>query len=363
MREPTTAYIGLGSNLGRRHTSIQTALEMLSKTPGVELVAVSDLVESPPLGQSGQNNYINAVAKVRTTANPVELHKRLQAIEDSMGRVRRRKWEPRIIDLDLLLFGDEIIDLPDLTVPHPQMHLRSFVLRGLCQLDSRLIHPLLQESVEELAARLGGENFALDADRPQLVSIAGIIGVGKTTLAKKLAAWLDCKAILEAYDKNPFLPQVYQGRRELALDSQLYFLNSRLDQLNHQAIGPSELAISDYIFDKELIYAKRLLNSQQLDLYKNIYDRLSDKVLQPVLVLYLQDSVENCLQRIRQRGRPYERAVQLQFLKALDEDYRQLFDDFKRCPVIRLSMSRFDAMSRTKIIKLAGQVTRYVAVK
>ena len=84
--------------------------------------------------------------------------------------------------MDILLFGEEIINSPDLTVPHPQMHLRSFVLKGLCQFDADLLHPVIKEPMKELANRLNNTDFVLNPKLPQLVGIAGIIGVGKTTL-------------------------------------------------------------------------------------------------------------------------------------------------------------------------------------
>ena len=167
-----------------------------------------------------------------------------------------------------MLFGEEIINSHDLTVPHRQMHLRSFVLSGLCQLNGKLKHPVLKETVEVLAGRLGGGDFVLKTDSPQLVSIAGVIGVGKTTLAKRLAEEFDCEWIAEPYNENPYMPKVYAGDEELALDSQLYFLTHRARQLDADILASGKMVISDYVFDKELLYARRLLSSEQLGLYE-----------------------------------------------------------------------------------------------
>ncbi|MHC4665494.1 MAG: 2-amino-4-hydroxy-6-hydroxymethyldihydropteridine diphosphokinase [Planctomycetota bacterium] len=362
MPEPTTAYIALGSNLGNRQGAIKAALKMLAETPEVRVVASTDLIETAPLGQLAQPKYLNAVAQIQTSLNAEHLHKRLHAIETSLGRTRHQKWAPRTIDLDLLLFGDGIISTPGLTVPHPQMHLRYFVLSGLCRLNGDLIHPALKVPAKELVARLNGADFVLNSDLAQLVSIAGIIGVGKTTLAKKLANLLNCKAIFEAYDKNPFLPDVYAGKKELALDSQLYFLTSRIEQLNPKKLPLRHITVSDYIFDKELIYAKRLLNPQQLTLYERVYQSFEGRIAPPVLVIYLQDSVERCLDRIRKRNRPYEQKISPQFLKKLDSDYECLFAGWKSCPVIRIPMSNFDYSRKSDIKRLADHVKSYVAV-
>jgi len=362
MAKLTTAYIGLGSNLGDREGSIRGALKVLAETKQIEVARVSDLIETTPLAQMNQPKYLNAVAEIKTSLSVEDLHRKMSDIETSLGRARKAKWSPRVIDLDLLLFGSEVINRPNLTVPHREMHLRSFVLKGLCQLNAELLHPVIKESMNELAARLGDADFVPNPNLPQLVSVAGIIGVGKTTLTKKLSNLLGCKQLLEPYDANPFMPAVYAGRKELALDSQLYFLTSRTSQLNHNILAQGQIAVTDYIFDKELIYARRLLNIQQLGLYERIYQPFAEKVAAPVLVIYLTDSVQKCLKRIHERNRPYEQAIEPQFLEALSRDYERLFADWKTCPVIRKQMSKFDCTQDGNIDHLANQIKSYVAV-
>ncbi|MHC4461497.1 MAG: 2-amino-4-hydroxy-6-hydroxymethyldihydropteridine diphosphokinase [Planctomycetota bacterium] len=362
MAEVTIAYIGLGSNLGDREKSISNALKMLAETEHLEVTRATDPNETEPLGRANQPKYLNAVAEIKTTLSAEDLHKKLASIETSLGRVREAKWAPRIIDLDLLLFGGDVVNNPDLTVPHPQMHLRSFVLKGLCRLNPELLHPVIKEPITELAGRLGGCDFVPDPNLPQLVSVAGIIGVGKTTLAEKLSKSFGCKALFEAYDTNPFMPDVYAGKKELALDSQIYFLTSRIEQLNHDSLAKGQIAISDYIFDKELIYAKRLLNAHQLTLYEKFYPPARAEIAAPVLVIYLQDSVQRCLERIHRRNRPYEQKIEPQFLETLNSDYEQLFGHWKTCPVIRKQMSRLDCTRDADIEDLANQIRSYVVV-
>jgi deoxyguanosine kinase len=354
------AYIGLGSNLGDRENTIRRALELLSEAEHIEVTRVSDLIETAPLGQLKQPKFINGVAEVKTTLSAEELYEKLVEIETLLGRERQGKWTSRTIDLDLLLFGSDVIDLPHLKVPHPQMHLRSFVLKGLCQLNPDLIHPVIKEPAKELAARLNGLDFMSNPNQPQLVSIAGIIGVGKTTLAKGLSKKLDCEVLLEPYDTNPFMPDVYAGKKELALDSQLYFLTQRIGQLSRNVLQPRQVVISDYVFNKEQIYAKRLLNALQLDLYEKIYKPVSAEVTQPALVVFLQDSAKSCLERIRERGRSYEQRIDLHFLETLRNDYEQLFAKWKICPIIQIKMSEFDCMRDSDIECLANQVKCYI---
>jgi deoxyadenosine/deoxycytidine kinase len=216
--------------------------------------------------------------------------------------------------------------------------------------------------VKELANRLNNKDFVLNPDLPQLVSLAGIIGVGKTTLAKKLSEMLSCKCIFEPYDKNPFLPEVYAGKKELALDCQLFFLTNRIAQLNLHSLKVGELLFADYVFDKEMIYAKQLLNAEQLALYHTIHKQIVSDIAAPVLVIYLTDSVENCLKRIHRRNRPYEQKIKPQFLDSLSRSHEKLFADWKKCPVIRLSMTEFDYMQQGNIQHLANQIKSYVAI-
>lgn len=362
MPGPTIAYIALGSNQGERGGFIRKALAMLAEAEGIEVVGVSDMIETTPLGGGSQPDYLNAVAEVKTSLIAESLHKVMVDIEVSLGRLRGEKWSPRTIDLDLLLFGYDIVKSYDLTIPHPQMHLRSFVLAGLCQLSCELVHPVLKEPMSELAARLNGGDFVIRPDLPQLVSVAGIIGVGKTTLVKKLSSVLGCEELFEPYDENPFMPAVYAGKKELALDSQLFFLTRRARQLDAGRLGCGGVVISDYCFDKELIYAARLLDGRQQALYQEIFPPFAAKVAKPVLIIYLTDSIANCLERIRRRNRPYEQGIKKELLEAFSSDYEKLFKNWKTCPVIRLSASKFDCTLQGDIRHLAGQVVNYAAM-
>jgi len=248
-----------------------------------------------------------------------------------------------------------------LTIPHCQMHLRSFVLEGLAALNGDLIHPVIKEPINELACRLNGCDFFLNPGVPQLVSIAGVIGAGKTTLAKKISIRLNCQMLSEPYDTNPFLPDVYNGKQELALDSQLYFLTARVEQLNNTNLEKGQIYISDYIFNKELIYSRQTLNPEQLALYNKIYQSSNFKIASPVLVIYLTDSPENCLERIHKRNYPYEQKIELQFLENLETEYNQFFGNWNICPVIRIKTSELDYTKDDDIDHLANQIKYYIA--
>ena len=356
-----TAYVGLGSNLPDRAGAIRRALDAMNQTPEIRVTGVSDIIETRPLGRAGQPDFLNAVCQVRTTLGAEALHRRLSRIEADLGRVRTEdRWSPRTIDLDLLLLGDQVFSSPGLTIPHPEIHLRSFVLRGLVQLDPGRVHPVLGETVTELAARLNGGDFMRDGAAPQVICLAGTIGVGKTTWAKGLAAKLAGQVLFEPYDTNPFLPAVYAGHRELGLDSQLFFLVHRAGQLSPASLEPGRLYLADYLFEQELIYARRLLDPEQWALYREIYPLFAPRICRPVLVLWLEDSAANCLDRISRRNRSYERGIQAAFLQDLADDYKGLFADWTCCPVIRVRTDRLNCLSDGDVDNLARQVVHYV---
>jgi 2-amino-4-hydroxy-6-hydroxymethyldihydropteridine diphosphokinase len=130
-------YVGVGANLGTPRETIAAALALLDQESDIELVAVSTLRETDPVGYEDQPRFVNGVVQLGTELSPRELLARLLAIETRLGRVRGQgpRFGPRTIDLDLLLYGDETVDEPGLTVPHPRLHERRFVLEPLAELD------------------------------------------------------------------------------------------------------------------------------------------------------------------------------------------------------------------------------------
>lgn len=150
-------YVGLGANLGRRCDSIRRALDAVDALPKTELVAASDLYETPARFVEDQPDFINACAHLKTSLSPRELLDALLAVERAMGRARedeRVEKGPRVIDLDLLLYADRVVDEEGLTIPHPGLHRRRFVLEPLVDIASDVVHPTLEKTVRELFERL-----------------------------------------------------------------------------------------------------------------------------------------------------------------------------------------------------------------
>ena len=149
------AHIALGSNLGDRGAALLEALKMLSEVEGVAVRLVSQFIPTEPVGgPDGQGEYLNGAAEIAVTLRPHELLAALQEIERALGRRRdsEGRWGPRTCDLDILLMGDTVLATDDLTIPHPRMHERLFVLRPLASIAPRAVHPVLGVTVVELLA-------------------------------------------------------------------------------------------------------------------------------------------------------------------------------------------------------------------
>ena len=149
----TKAYVGLGANLGAREKTLRRAVELLAQADEVDVLAVSRLRETEPVGIVDQPAFLNGAVAVETALSPRELLDLLLEIERSLGRVRSERWGPRLVDLDLLLYGDEIFDEPGLRVPHRYLHERRFALEPVAELDPELDVPGLG-TVSELLAEL-----------------------------------------------------------------------------------------------------------------------------------------------------------------------------------------------------------------
>lgn len=181
------------------------------------------------------------------------------------------------------------------------------------------------------------------------ISIEGVIGVGKTTLARLLQERFEAELLLEVFEENPFLSNFYEDRARYAFQTQIFFLLSRYHQQNRfvpHILGQSKNLITDYTFAKDALFARINLQGDELDMYYNVHDALAEKIPLPQLVVYLQADTDVLMRRIAQRDRPYERQMERGYIATLNDAYEDFFDDyFQGVPVLRISTNELDIVS------------------
>ena len=176
------------------------------------------------------------------------------------------------------------------------------------------------------------------------IVVEGPIGVGKTTVAEALARELNGRFVREEVEENPFLTKFYKDMRQYAFQTQMFFLLSRWRQ--QQELQQQELfkrnTVADYLFAKDRLFAYLTLEEDELKLYERLHGLLNEKIVKPDLVLYLQASVEVLLDRVRARGRPYERAVSREYLEEVVRAYNYFFFHFTQAPLLVINTNEVD---------------------
>ncbi len=180
--------------------------------------------------------------------------------------------------------------------------------------------------------------------RQKYVVVEGVIGVGKTTLVHNLAEQLSGRLVLEEFEDNPFLADFYKDKAAYALSTQLFFLMSRFRQQEVLAQGElfQNYTISDYLFDKDRIFALLTLEKHELSLYEQLFEVLRPQTPRPDLVIYLKADHETIMQRIATRGRDYERDMDPGYNKALAQAYGRYFTEYDACPVLTIDTTHVD---------------------
>jgi deoxyadenosine/deoxycytidine kinase len=194
------------------------------------------------------------------------------------------------------------------------------------------------------------------------IAIEGVIGAGKTTLAGRLADWSGGRSILEAAEENPFLPLFYRDQARYAFQTQLFFLLSRHAQLMEikQSDLFDEVVICDYLFQKDRIFANLTLSDHELSMYNRVAVLLERELPVPDKVVYLQHTVETLMERIRERGRPFERRMERDYIRQLNDAYNYFFFHYDLAPVLIVNSSRVDFDARADDLEdLVREIERH----
>jgi len=197
--------------------------------------------------------------------------------------------------------------------------------------------------------------------RARYVVVEGTIGVGKTSLAKRLAQTFDAALLLEEVENNPFLERFYRNPKAGALPAQLFFLFQRARQLEllQQQDMFSPLHVSDYLFDKDRLFAQVNLDADELELYDKVYSRLVVDVPPPDLVIYLQAPTSVLLERIARRGIAYEQHIDAPYLDKLNQAYASYFYDYRASPLLIVNAAQADFVHRDQDYQqLLGEISR-----
>ncbi|MCU0343088.1 MAG: deoxynucleoside kinase [Ignavibacterium sp.] len=181
-------------------------------------------------------------------------------------------------------------------------------------------------------------------DEIKFIAVEGVIGAGKTALAKKLKSKLEAKLILEQFEANPFLENFYNDRKRFAFQTQMFFLINRFKQqeeLNQEDLF-TNFIVCDYIFDKDKIFAYLNLSAEELKLYENVFPLLSRNLRKPDLVIYLQSSLDRLMFNIKKRGRAIERNLTRSYIEELSDAYNHFFFRYNSTPLLIVNSTDID---------------------
>ena len=202
----------------------------------------------------------------------------------------------------------------------------------------------------------------LKTGQPDYIVIEGPIGVGKTTLARRLAESFGSDLLLEGAEENPFLERFYQDPRSVALQTQLFFLFQRAQQLKALRQGDmfQPVRVADYIMEKDRLFAELTLDKEEFKLYEQVYAHVTIDAPQPDLVVYLQAPVEVLRRRIIERGRGYEKHMDTDYLQRLSESYMQFFYNYSQAPLLIVNAAEIDFANNQRDFELLLQQVRKI---
>lgn len=357
MNQQHQVILSLGSNQGNRLENIEHCIDLLHQEVGT-VVKVSSLFESDSWGFSSDSFY-NCAVLIHTHKNPQKLLKNILKVEKKLGRVRTESsdYQPRVIDIDMISFDDEIIESETLQIPHKHLQDRFFVLLPMMEVVSDWTHPSSQKSISDILkeckdegncvkiSKLNSPLHKINFDDFNYIAIEGNIGAGKTTLVSKLAEDFNAKTVLERFADNPFLPKFYKDQNRYAFPLEMSFLADRYQQISDDLAQFDlfkDFIIADYHIFKSLIFAKVTLAEDEYRLYKTLFDIIYKEMPKPDLYVYLYQNTERLLANIKRRGRSYEQEIPAEYLEKINNGYLDYIKTQKDLNVLIVDVSERD---------------------
>ncbi len=335
MKIVRTTYLSLGSNKGEKLNNLQKAVDLIGEKIG-HIIKVSSVYKTKSWGFDS-NDFLNICIEVSTSLNPEKLIETVLLLENKLGRDRfeTTDYQDRVIDIDVLLFDDEIIFYNNLKVPHPKMLERKFVLVPLTEIAPNIIHPIVKKTILICLQNCNdnGEIEKIDqklkrpislVEKYNYIAIEGNIGSGKTTLANRIGDDYNAKLVLERFADNPFLPKFYKDEERYAFPLEMSFLADRYHQLTDD-LAQFDLfknfIVSDYFIFKSLIFAQITLPKEEYSLYRKMFDIMYKEISKPDVYVYLYQNTERLIDNIKKRGRDYEQNIQADYLDKIHKGY------------------------------------------
>ena len=351
-----TTYLSLGSNLGNKLENLQSAIDDINNKIG-HVKKISSVYKTKSWGFEGEDFY-NICIEIASSLSPERMIQSVLQIENRLGRTRAngKTYHNRVIDIDILLFDDEIIFFNDLKVPHPEMLNRKFVLVPLSEIAPNVIHPIakrtilicLQQSVDSQSI----DKIQAALRRPislvekyNYIAIEGNIGSGKTSLAKRIGDDYNAKLVLERFADNPFLPKFYADEERYAFPLEMSFLADRYHQLT-DGLSQFDLfknfIVSDYFIFKSLIFAQVTLPKEEYNLYRKMFDIMYKEISKPDVYVFLYQNTERLIENIRIRGRDYEQNIQADYLDKIHKGYLSFINSKDELNTLIIDVSELD---------------------
>ena len=362
MKIQRITYLSLGSNQGNKLENLQKAISLIAEKIGA-IIKIASIYNTSALGFDG-DDFLNTCIKVSTYLPPETLISRLLEIELNLGRKRNNfdTYSSRSIDLDILLFDDEIIFSKELIVPHPRMLERKFVLIPLAEIASEIMHPVAKTRIEKCLNSCDDKSEINKiketlvrpipiTEKYNYIAIEGNIGAGKTSLAKMMSDEFNAKIVLERFADNPFLPKFYEDNERYAFPLEMSFLADRYQQLSDDLAQFDlfkNLIVSDYYIFKSLIFAQVTLQKEEYLLYRKMFDLMYKEITKPDLYVYLYQNTERLLKNIKKRGREYEQNISPDYLNKIHSGYHNFINTQQDLNTLIIDVSELDFVNNTK---------------